>query len=253
MAKTFYFEERKILGALRAAGFAPKSIYDVGSSHSGWSRDVSGVFPDAQFFLFEPLVDFKPLYKAYTASILDKYPNFRLFKIVLGERDCERAIYSDAQGFGASILPDGLTAWCPEKYDVIERRLESIIAEHSLPLPDVIKMDVQGAELEVLKGAGEALRKVQFIQAELWFRRGYGPRNPLFHEVLEFLNGYNFALIEIGGPFFENRELTACEGYFVRRDVLAKLANRLPKQSLLILSNNELYFSKSRPLTKLFK
>jgi FkbM family methyltransferase len=93
-------------------------------------------------------------------------------------------MFSDEMGWAASLLLTQCAASLTEKITVTVKRLETIISEQKLPVPELLKMDVQGAELNVLRGAGALLNQVQVIQAEVWFRRAYGPQTPLLHEAL---------------------------------------------------------------------
>lgn len=63
----------------------------------------------------------------------------------------------------------------------------------SKTIPNLLCMDVQGAELEVLKGAGERLREVKYIIAECSFNTGYknGVNFPELHDYLQ-KHGFKF-------------------------------------------------------------
>jgi hypothetical protein len=71
---------------------------------------------------------------------------------------------------GASLYKEQTSHYVGENLQVLElttRRLDSLVAEHQLPAPDLIKLDVQGAELDVLRGAGRLLEKCTALIAEL--------------------------------------------------------------------------------------
>ncbi|HZC59130.1 MAG TPA: FkbM family methyltransferase [Chthoniobacterales bacterium] len=225
----YYAAEKKVFSALRDAGFKPRVIYDVGASHTPWSQFVFPVFPEAEYYLFEPLVDFKPYYRQQCQIAVKHFPSFRLFKIGLGEVSGPVEIFSDAKGFSASILSGNTIPALDERFTVQLVRMDELIEKKRLPVPDLLKMDVQGAELEVLRGAGKFLERVQVIEAETWLVRGYGPRTPLFHEVAQFLTTKGFAILEIGDRFYsDSHEFYALDVFFVRRDLLGDLSKGLP-------------------------
>ena len=149
--KNYYLEEQKIFSALRKAGLAVSAVYDVGSSHGIWSSAVSRVFPSAEFFLFEPLFDFKPDYRKHYAKAINVRRNFHLFRIALGEEDGETKLFSDPVGYGASILLTQPSEYFPEEYVVALNRLDTIVAKHGLAAPEILKLDTQGAELQILQ------------------------------------------------------------------------------------------------------
>lgn len=143
--KEIYRHERLIFSRLKALGFEPRTIFDVGSAVAGWSITIARVFPSAQFHLFEPLVDLKPLYKKCCDWFLPQHPNFLLHKLALGDYDGTVMIYSDAPGVSASILPNAYDASIPEREHVPIARLLTYVVDHDLPRPDLLKIDVQGA------------------------------------------------------------------------------------------------------------
>ena len=72
--------------------------------------------------------------------------------------------------------------------------LDDYIQQKVLPLPEMLKLDVQGAELLILEGGIEALRSAKLLQLEVWFSRGYGSATPLFHELIDYLSPSGFVL-----------------------------------------------------------
>lgn len=76
-------------------------------------------------------------------------------------------------------------------------KLDSIINKNNLNLADFISVDVQGADLRVLKGSKNNLDKsVLGIVAETEFYEIY-EKQPLIQNFLDFLNPYGFRLVEI--------------------------------------------------------
>ena len=228
-----YAAEKKIFSALRDAGFKLRVIFDVGASHTPWSHYVSPIFPEATFYLFEPLVDVKPYYLQECQIAVKEHPNFQLLKIALGEVTGSVKMFSDSTGIGASILAENTSPELSEEFTVKVSRIDELIASKRLPQPDLLKMDVQGAELQVLRGAGRYLDRVQVIQAETWLVRGYGPKTPLFHELTQFLTEKGFAIVDIGERFYSSsHEFYAFDAFFARRDLLTQLGEKLSPEPL---------------------
>jgi FkbM family methyltransferase len=164
--REWFSHERRIFCHLKEVGFRPNAIFDVGSAHAGWSWIISHVFPDANYYLFEPLVDYKPPYSHFCEQTLSQRPNFFLHKIALGDRNGQVQLFSDPEGHAASVIPTEPNAWLPESVEVQMATLESYIRENSLPKPDILKIDVQGAEMLILQGARKILPEIKIIQAE---------------------------------------------------------------------------------------
>jgi FkbM family methyltransferase len=230
-----YTHEARLLRHLSNVGFRPDVIFDIGSSHAGWSLNVSQIFPEAEFHLFEPLVDYKPFYRSQCEQILPSRPNFHLHKIGLGELNETRKIVSDKEGYGSSILLAGVFEGYNEVIPIQVWRLDDFSRTHHLPPPDFLKLDVQGAEMLIFSGASSALEKAKLIQVEVWFTRAYGPQAPLFHEIIDYLNSRGFRLFELGEMWYpSSRELFSCDAFFVEQDLLVSWEGKLPLRPLTL-------------------
>ncbi len=81
----------------------------------------------------------------------------------------------------------------------------------------LLKLDIQGYELEALKGALQSLSAIKLIQSELSFTRLYDG-GPLYDEVVAFLNQQGFEIFTII-PGFRNKDsgrMLQADGIFVR-------------------------------------
>lgn len=142
-------EERWLAGR----SWAGRVVYDVGA----WEGVLTLFFArsvgrQGQVVAFEP----NPRSAARLRENvgLNGLPNVRLFELALGA----------AEGKAWLHLPHGVAAWghlteAPADLAVRVRTLDLIVAEAELPPPDFIKIDVEGAELGVLRGAHETIRQ----------------------------------------------------------------------------------------------
>jgi hypothetical protein len=67
----------------------------------------------------------------------------------------------------ASLRSGSSIAGIDKYVERICRTLDSVVAERGFPLPDLIKIDVQGCEMDIIKGALETLRSAQYLIVEL--------------------------------------------------------------------------------------
>ena len=229
----FFEEERKIFLALRDAGLEAINLFDVGSSTGGWSCMMSQLFTGARFVLFDPLVGLKPNYSEGTTRTLEALPGSKFFQVALSDYNGSRTMFTDVGGFSSSLLPSSASGEFKDALPIKVRRLDDLLLEKGLPVPDILKIDVQGGEMMVLRGLGKRLPEIKVIQAETWFTRGYGPETPLFHEVFQFLASQGFVFLDIGGRFYtQAHEFYSCDSFFVRQDVLKDLKVALPPAPL---------------------
>ena len=96
--------------------------------------------------------------------------------------------------------------------------LDRIIEGQEFPPPQLIKLDVQGYELEVLKGGVRALASAEFVLLEVSVWQ-YNERSPLIDEVVAFMSGAGFATYDL---FDINRRpdgtLLQLDLLFIRKD-----------------------------------
>jgi FkbM family methyltransferase len=91
----------------------------------------------------------------------------------------------------------------PEEYKktVDGITLDSVVKLREFRYPDLIKIDVQGAELDILKGAETCLEHAKHIIVELQ-KVEYNKGAPRREEVIEYLKSKNFHLVG-NGPFHD--------------------------------------------------
>jgi FkbM family methyltransferase len=76
----------------------------------------------------------------------------------------------------------------------------------ALPLPDMIKLDTQGSELSILQAAGNVLKTVSMVEAEVEFVAHYDGQ-PLFHHVAGFMQDNGFELLYLNRQIGQRREV----------------------------------------------
>ena len=84
---------------------------------------------------------------------------------------------------------------------------------------DILKLDVQGAELLVLEGARRMLenKKINLIFTEVEFIEIYKGQ-PLFHEITAFLSAYNYQLFGLHTAHkFDNGQLAWGDAIYLKK------------------------------------
>jgi FkbM family methyltransferase len=203
------------LERLRGRGWISRCIYDVGASNGAWTHSVSEVFPLAAYHLFEPLAEINPLY----AEGLDWGSRRRdlsvsVHAVALDDTEGEANLGVSVDPTGSSLLVDQPIEGFPTVVPVRTRTLDAYRREWDLPAPDLLKIDTQGLELRVLRGAQETLARVEVVLVEAWLQRGYGPDTPLLHELLGWLAERGFYLVEFAGEYRD------ASGTLMTQDVL---------------------------------
>jgi FkbM family methyltransferase len=209
--------DRDVFRRLTKLGYQPQVVFDVGASNSGWSYYIHKVLPAAEFYLFEPLVDHVPDYQGLMTETLRVFSNFHLQKYALGEEDSLVTInvFADPASSTTLTLGEGAPDTVPVTVPML--RLDSARSQFALPQPQVIKIDTQGNELSILKGAVQTLPKVEVLLLECWLHRGYGSQTPLLTEIAQWLLPFNFRLWDVSEPYRNQAgELVTLDCVFVK-------------------------------------
>lgn len=216
-----FAQEKKVLGDLKAKGYEPAVIYDVGASNGVWSDCIYSVLPNAEYHLFEPLSEFVDFYKADLQSRMQRLPNLHLHPIALGDVNETAEMFVAVDGFGSSLHDRGEIPEVKARVSVPKYRLDSYVAERRLPPPDVMKIDSQGYEDAILRGSGDLLKAVKVLLLETWLQRGYGPSTPLLWETMELLRAQGFSLVRFGECFFDDKHrLYSVDAFFFAESLL---------------------------------
>lgn len=147
---------------LKNNGLVVKTILDVGVQRE--TRELKEVFPEVKHLLFEPVEE-------YHARIEENYLNFdyTLIKCALSDADGEDFLKIKKMG-SETVTHSTLGNWLGEDFD--EKRiinifaLDTVIKNQSCLGPYLLKLDVDGHEIPILKGAEETLKSCACIVIE---------------------------------------------------------------------------------------
>jgi FkbM family methyltransferase len=140
-------------------------VFDVGANVGRYSLDVKNRIPCARLYAFEPsAVAFARL----EAALGDSGQAFRL---AFASEEGQRPLFGDRPGSElASLVQRDLHRFAidvTEIETVRVQRLDAFCAEHGVAHIDWLKIDAEGADLDVLRGAGDMLgSKIGAIQFE---------------------------------------------------------------------------------------
>jgi FkbM family methyltransferase len=198
-------------------------VLDVGANEGQYARQLRGLGYRGRIVSFEPLTE------AFAALELAaaQDPLWECRRLALGSDDGSAEINIAGNSASSSLLEmkDRQLESAPEaRYVGTERvelaRLDSIWTDLVRDGDRVyLKLDVQGLELEVLKGAEGSLPGVSCVQAELSFIPLYEGA-PDYLELIEHLRsrGFNLAGLEEGHDDRRTGEMLQADGIFVRAD-----------------------------------
>lgn len=179
---------------LAKLGFAPEVIVDVGAYHGDWTRDATLLWPDARVLMVEARESERPVLERRVA---DGSGRVDLEVCLLGPEDRDQVTFYELAGgaTGSSVLPE-LSEVQRSEVQLPMRRLDSVAKQRDVLGVDLLKLDVQGFEIQVLEGAPESLAHAEVVVSEaslLPFNEGA----PLIGELVGYFGDRGFQLFDV--------------------------------------------------------
>jgi FkbM family methyltransferase len=174
-------------------GWQPSTIYDIGAYRGQWSKNTARIFPAAEYVLFEANGD---------NEVELKRTGYRYFIVALAAKDAEERTFFSPKNViatGASIYRENTPFYKDENLvarKTVTTRLDSVVEKQKLNYANLVKINVQGAELDVLTGAEGAVKHCDVLIVEtslLNFNKGA----PLFGDVIATINDLGFKCVDI--------------------------------------------------------
>jgi FkbM family methyltransferase len=203
-----------LLEDLKFRGLECNSIMDVGASRALWSRMAKGIFPESKFYLIEPQLEVE----SYLIDFCKTYKDSVYFLNGAGSKKeiLTLTIWDDLSG--SSLIYEEknelLKSGKQRKIKVI--KIDNLIEEEKLDIPEIMKLDIQGFELEALKGASKTfgITEVYILEVSLY---SFGA--PVINEVISFMLERNYVIYDF--PGFLRRPLDGslyqCDICFVKK------------------------------------
>jgi len=199
---------------LKANGFAPATVIDVGAWIGDWTEHVQPLFPEADFLMVEANPDKQARLEAIAARL---GPRVRLRMTLLGP-EAKPDVPFYAMEAGSSVLPEN-TGFDRNVLALPMSTLDEVSGAATLKGPVLLKVDVQGFELEVLRGGPRTLALAEVVLLEVSLLE-YNQGAPLMPEVVAFMNSAGFVPYDVCGQFRRETDAALCQIdiMFVRRD-----------------------------------
>jgi len=183
-----------------------KVIYDIGSSVLHWHREIKTIYPESLVYCFDAAPNVEPLY------IANKVDGWCIGLLGNEDKKVECQLHTELnlvnfyeENVELSKVPP--SHFVPTTLQM--RKLSTAIKEKNFKLPDLIKMDIQGSELDVIKGSIDIIQHSKVVILELPTLE-WNLGAPHKTETIEFMESIGFKNC---GEFFRNP--TGADGDFL--------------------------------------
>lgn len=194
---------------LKSQGFSPRLIVDIGAYRGEWSRDAAAIFPEARLLIVEA----NPQQESAVAAAARAIGPRAEYKLqLLGPEPRENVVFYQVTA-GSSVLEE-LTEMPRTTVRLPMDTLDHLLEPRSWSPPLLLKLDVQGFELEVLKGGAHTLAAAEIVVLEaslLEYNRG----GPLLHEIVCFMKRAGFVAYDICGQLRRRSDLVLFQADFI--------------------------------------
>jgi FkbM family methyltransferase len=132
-------------------------VYDVGAHNGSWTNQVSRILKSSDFYLFEPNKNHN--------SQLEK-TGFKYFNDVLSDQK------KTIEWFGLGGLGDSYFKEFSQPFEkvppieIVTNTLNSYVSDLKLPVPQLLKIDTQGSELDIIAGSSDFISSVKHVLLE---------------------------------------------------------------------------------------
>jgi FkbM family methyltransferase len=171
-------------------------VLDVGANVGQSIMTVREFWPDSRVISFEP----DPRLTKRLRSNWDGIPGISIVEGAVSDRNSRQALFQFTDPAQNSLFDRDDRSWFQAEVvgsvDVECFTLDSYCSQHSIAHVDLLKVDVQGAELQVIQGASGLLesRLIDYVVLELNFGDSYdGAARP--HKIFEVMESHGYVLI----------------------------------------------------------
>lgn len=186
----WHFDQYR-LKLLKERGVVRPVIIDAGASRGSFSILAAKKFPDATIYAFEPT----PYAFERLKKLTKNYPNIICLDFALGDENKLTWITDNGGEGGCNAIEGATTKWNNPnnpKFQVKMKKLDDIVSV--IGDIDFLKMDTEGSEGIILKGAAETIKRCKPIMA---FSAYHHPEDKEeLPKIISSFAPYNFEIIQ---------------------------------------------------------
>lgn len=198
-------------------GFTPNVIYDVGACVLHWTKIAKDVWPNSQYYLFEAMEESEELFEEtnhqYQIGVFSDVDNkdVTFYKNVTFPGGNSYYMENPEQ----SSMANALFSNPSNQFIRKTITLDTTRRNRNFPYPDLLKIDVQGCEIDILKGSTDILKNVQHLIVELQHVE-YNIGAQLSEDSIPIIESMGFELVT---PKFSLSSHADADYHFKRKNI----------------------------------
>ncbi len=205
-------DEKKLLKKM----FGKKKLYyiDVGTNEGNFLEYLVGLFRFKRIICFEPINEL-------AQNLIKKFPNIEVYNFALSDKKMKKKFYQYKISSQSSLYKQNDTFKSLKELKKVFR-INTISFDQKFnenEKIDFCKIDVQGEEMNVLKGMKLNLKKknIRLIKIEISFSERYKGIKSNFYEIISYLIKFNYHLISISKIKYKDNQILLMDAYFISK------------------------------------
>ena len=162
----------------------PSTIYDIGAGNLNWTTEVKQIWPHSTYVVFDALSNFEELYKN----------NNLLFHIGALSNETGRPVEFTKNNENLDYSGYYNVSTSSEFYTSVT--IDAVTRLKQFPIPDVLKINTCGSELDILKGTIDLLPLVHSVFLTYYYQDNNFYTLPTSNDIFNFMKLHNFKLLE---------------------------------------------------------
>jgi FkbM family methyltransferase len=196
------------------------TVFDVGANFGQTACRFAEAFPGASIFSFEPV----PSSFVRLVAATRENRRIRPFNLALGEvPGTARIMFADSAGRNSFVRVPSVLGGMDVQIDTVDH----VAAQYSVERIDLLKLDVEGYELQALRGARQLIsqQRIRYVFAECVLSPNPEMPHTSFFVLHQFLDQAGFCFVSYYAESF-NLRLGCAHGnvLYAQRSILPKTA-----------------------------
>lgn len=200
---------------LKALGFNATNIVDAGAFSGGWTSEVNRIFPHSRFLVIEPNPHTQEKIRQAISAMGNRAT---LIQKAVADRSGRMTfnIWGDPNEATSASLQSHVRGDADCQLEVDVTTIDELIAQHAFT-PELIKLDLQGAEVKALYGSAQALKTTEVFIVEFGCLQAYVSRATP-RELLDIFYDNDYCLYDIVDCHYRPYDgaLTGGDFFFVK-------------------------------------